>query len=313
MPQVMPRKAAWIGADDPFLRAAVEVSGPIVWTDAIEEAEFVVVNEYAAGPDREHEPDPLPEGNLFLVSVAENLDGGSTIYASMEAVSPSDPILQGISSDALRVDIASLPEGGVTSRLPGEWVPLLTASEREILVSGVTETGRWIALVPDLWRTNLPLSIDFPLLVANIVAYLSPRAEPVAWEQMEPGQAVDLGWASPVMQVIDPNGDVVQVVAGTDERQRLGVAGFEAGGVLLADMPGFYEISAASGSILMAFNVAVAESETATMLATDDRHLVMRTEAGLLAIWPWVALAACLVLMIEAVAYHGAWSPRSRR
>ncbi|MBN1858850.1 BatA and WFA domain-containing protein [Candidatus Bipolaricaulota bacterium] len=318
LPQSMPRKASWIGENDPFLRAAVEVSGPIVWTDAMAEAEFIVVNGYAALLDREHEGGALPEGNLLLVSMIEEpaneVSGeGTAAYAPMRAVAAGDPILQGISADALRVDIASLSEGESSPRLPGDGVTLLTAFEQDVLVAGVTKTGRWIALIPDLWRTNLPLSIDFPLLVANAIEHLSPRAQLAGWEQMEPGQAIDLGWAGPVGQVIDPNGDFVQGAAATDGSRRDDAEDVGPGGVLLADMPGFYEILAPSGSILMAFNVAVGESEITTTREAADTILGVRTEAALFAIWPWIALAACVILVIEAAVYHGAWSARSRR
>lgn len=318
LPQNMPRAAAWLGEDDPFLRAAVQASGPVVWTETLEDAEFIVVNGVDALIDFGFESGSLPAGNLFIVSLsgretAVALDGGAAAYASIRAVGAGDPILDGISPGALRVDLSSLLEDGEAGMIPEGGVRLLAASSQDVLLAGVTEAGRWVALVPDLWKTNLPLSVDFPLLVGNIVAYLAPDASTAVWTQREPGQAVDLDWAGPEARVVAPGGDSIRNSTRTDQPELQGTRGFDAGGVLLADVPGFYEILAPSGSILMAFNVAVSESEVGMDLESRETNPTARTESGSFALWPWLALVACVVLVGEAVAYHGAWPAGSRR
>lgn len=318
LPQTMPRVAAWIGPDDPFLRAAVEVSGPILWTEELGEAEFIVVNGAAALREPETAPEPLPKGNLFLVSMmarraSESSVGQAAAFAPMQAVAVGSAILDGISPDVLRVDVASLANEDTTRTLPGDGLPLLIADEQEVLVSGVTEEGRWVALIPDLWSTNLPLSVDFPLLVDNVLAYLSPQASSIVWAQMEPGQAVDLGWTSPEAQVVDPSGALQRSMPAESGLPRDDTAETSAGGVLVAEIPGFYEIVTSSGSILLASNVSADESGSGTVVEASGVGLPVRTETGLFALWPWFALVACMVLLIEAAVYHGAWSPRSRR
>jgi len=308
LPQAMPRVGVWFGENDPFLRAAIEVSGPTLWTEEATEAQFAVIN----GADALHalgdESGRLPLGNLFLVSVAPAPDELTADYQTMRAVAVGDPILKGISPEQLRVDLSSLPDVGQGEMLPEDAVALVVSAGRPILSTGVSETGRWVALVPDLWATNLPFSVDFPLLVANVLAYLVPRVESAASTPAEPGDAIDLAWAGPEARIVDPMGDLVESVFGREA----GTAG-NSGGILMVDTPGFYEVRSPSAAVLLASNIAVSESVFVSTLEMGETDRPDRSEMGVLGLWPWFALAACVVLLAEAAAYHGVWAPRRRR
>ncbi len=313
LPQAMPRVGVWFGENDPFLRAAIEVSGPTLWTEEATEAQFAVIN----GADALHalggESGRFPSGNLFLVSVAvapdeRRSDQLTADYQTMRAVAVGDPILKGIAPEQLRVDLSSLPDAGQWEMLPEDAVALIVSAGRPILSTGVSETGRWVALVPDLWATNLPFSIDFPLLVANVLAYLVPRVEFVASTPAEPGDAIDLAWAGPEARIVDPMGNLVEGAFGREA----GTAG-NSGGILMVDTPGFYEVRSPSASVLLASNVAVSESVFVSTLEMGETDRPVGSEMGVLGLWPWFALAACVVLLAEAAAYHGVWAPRRRR
>ena len=319
LPQSMPRTGVWIGEDDPFLRAAIEVSGPTLWTQDVAAAQFVVVNGGEALQTFEGETGRLPPGNLFLVSVTATSDDSrseeaAAVYEGVRAVAAGDPLLNGIAPDELRVDMSGLPNVQETELLPDDAVPLLASAGRPILLAGVSETGRWVALIPDLWATNLPLSIEFPLLVDNVLAYLVPRAESATSSPIEPGDAVDLAWAGRGAQAVDPMGSLVESMFEWEEDPTDSSGLRDAGGILMVDLPGFYEVRSSSGPVLLAANVALHESAVGSTLEMGgEADQLGRSEMGVLGLWPWFALAACVVLLAEAAVYHGVWSPGRRR
>ncbi len=175
---------------------------------------------------------------------------------------------------------------------------------------GLPDGGRVVAIPFDLRRSDLPLQIAFPVLIANAVEWLAPAQGAGIPASVRPGEAVAL---PPNSRVQLPDGSVVTV----------GERGFAD-----TDQPGIYQalVSGARAPVR-----APARSDFAvnfinrseSNIAPNLQALAGRTELAPAAatdtatsqreIWPWLAALALVVLLAEWWIYQRglpAFNPR---
>ncbi len=140
--------------------------------------------------------------------------------------------------------------------------------------------------------TNLPLTVDFPLLVRNLLEELVGLPAPSRPDWAIVGRPVALSGHGEVLRVTDPNGEVLP-----------------AQGTLffLPRTPGIHTVTTDRGTYLLAVNVDPMESSPARPLVAGP---VAQEPEGLeaqvvLPIWPLFAGAGILLLLVEAARYHG--------
>jgi len=169
-------------------------------------------------------------------------------------------------------------------------LPLVFVSEVE---------GRRLAVLTfDLHDSDLPLQVAFPILLAELVSYLAP-SQAVDDVDLRPGQAVDINPGSQVTQVevTSPSGRMVRLEPSG--------SGFR---FTHTDELGLYQARyigpEAQGSDLFAVNLF--EPAESSIRPTPEVPILASTaggapanEVGQRELWPWVTLAALLLLMIE--------------
>lgn len=249
-------RVGWIGDEDRYLWAALQAALPVERTTAPPWDLTVAVR---------RELPALPAGPALLVAAPSS-------EAEVAEPVPAGP-LRGEDSPLLRHVVPEEFRAGTVYpvQLPSHAVVDLWAGEWPALARWEGEAGRRVLVSLDLGRSNLPLLVDFPILLRNIVTWLLPfRVRP----NLVVGEGVALAPGAEVAAAAEP-----------------------ASGVWVPDRPGLYELRRNGRPELLAVNVPVAESLAAQGTAPATTTPV-RAVAGLPA-WPWFAVGAFLVLAAE--------------
>ena len=282
------RRVRWIGEANRYLEAALAAATPILIVSAEDRGPIDLTVAYNTRLPA------APGGNLLLVH--SGIDGLVTIGDERqgEAVAvtiPSDPLLSGV--DPLDFRVRSAPQVEVSDA----GTTVLTHGGNPFLYR-LTEQGRTLVLIaPDLMETNLPLTVDFPLLVRNILDALSPlpSRDSVAWSLV--GEPIPLSGYGAVIGLKDPAGRSVDLAANAD--------------AFIPQIPGLYALKTDRGTHPLAVNVDPVESLPAEEALVGAALEADATQAEVLyPLWPFLAGLALLALLLEAGMYHG-WHLRS--
>jgi Ca-activated chloride channel homolog len=183
----------------------------------------------------------------------------------------------------------------VAQREVASWLkPIVSAGSDPVIWAGDDGGRRMVIIGFDLARSDLPLKVEFPILLANSLSWLAGRA-PSTERTIRAGQTATLHTSAPSATIITPAGDTREVAA-------------RDGSVVFADTlrAGTYEVK--GGAPFAASLLSEAESNTAPRdsirtlagdVSGEPEAFYSEREA-----WRWIALLALAVLMIEWWAYH---------
>ena len=147
----------------------------------------------------------------------------------------------------------------------------------------------------DLARSDLPLKVEFPILLANAMFWLAGRNSPATERAVRAGQPATIQTSAPSAAITTPAGETREVVS----RDR---------SVVFADTlrVGMYDVKDAPP--FAASLLSEAESNTSPLDSIRTRggetKGQMETFHSEREAWRWIALFALAVLMIEWWAYH---------
>ncbi|HUF37260.1 MAG TPA: BatA domain-containing protein [Anaerolineales bacterium] len=242
----------------------------------------------------------LPDGQLLLIDPPEN--PLFVVTGSTEEIEPlastAHPLGQFVDWDPVNVyEIRTIER-------PAWGEPLAVSGEHPLVFIGRTG-GRRVAVVAfDLHRSDLPLQIAFPILFANLFAFLAPQGIVPDPNIARPGVSVALE---------PPPGTLTAEITGPDGTLHNITA--EAGELLFTDTarPGFYTVrlpgQTDAETAVFAVNLfSEAESRIApaglirigeTTLETTRPDSVSNRE-----LWGWLVLLALAFLMVEWLVYH---------
>jgi len=249
-------RVGWVGEEDRYLWAALQAALP---AERVAEGPWdllVAVRTALAAP---------LAGPVLLV-------GASSPEAELGAPVPAGPIrgadsllLRHVVPEGLRADAVH------PARLPMDAVVDLWAGSEPALARWEGDDGRRALLALDLTRSNLPVVVDFPILLRNLLMWLLPyRSRPT----LIVGEALPL---APGTEVVTPTGRVSEV--------------------WVPDRPGLYELVGEGRREVLAVNVPYDESLPAGAAARAG-PTGARAVADLVA-WPWLALGAFILLVAE--------------
>jgi hypothetical protein len=177
----------------------------------------------------------LPGGNLLFIAPARSTEAFSVtgrIDAPLAApVVADDPLLRYLDLHEVAVQDAAR----LAMPVWGRAVVLDTQTDAPLLVVGEQDGRRLAVLAFDLRRSDLPLRVAFPILVANLVDALVPSGAAGVPASVEPGQPL----------VIPAPPQVSAIVVRTPDGQSHTLT--PAGGSVVfqqTDRPGAYEIAA---------------------------------------------------------------------
>jgi len=229
---------------------------------------------------------PAPGNPLFNVT-------GAFSNTQLSRVS-NDPLLTHVDFSQVQILQAQQVE------VPAWATVLVNAKGGPLLLAGETNGRRVAALTFDLHHSDLPLQIAFPILVSNLVDWLTPGLPFDTAQDLLPGQPLTIypGDASNV-RVTRPDG---QSWTAEPDEGALVFAG--------ADQLGLYQV-ALDGEAAGRFAVNLFNSAEST-LSRQEAITIGRAEIaqageqelGQRELWPWLAAAALLILLIEWWIYH---------
>ncbi len=175
---------------------------------------------------------------------------------------------------------------------------LVRAQGGPLLLAGETGGRRVAALTFDLHQSDLPLHVAFPVLMANLVEWLTPGL-PFDAGAIRPGDPVTLypGDAEQV-QITQPDGGTWTAVAGEHlvyaETNQLGLYRLALDG----EPSGQFAVNLfdpAESTLTRAETITVGRTEIAPAGGQ---------ELGQRELWPWLAAGALVVLLAEWWVYH---------
>ena len=264
----------------------------------------------------------LPAGNLLFVAPARSTElftvTGVVDQPLPRPVDAADPLLEHVNLaevgilDAARIPtptwarpvIAGDPSTGSEQTVDTEATPLLFA--------GVVDGRRVAVLAFDLRRSDLPLQVAFPLLLANLTGWLAPGSGGDLPTQVAPGTAVAITPPpeAEAATVTRPDGSTVRLMpegGGTvfGDTEQLGV--YE----VAWDYPGSLEEDGA-GRARFAVNLSSPQESDvrpATALAvpgTDEGAADEGPQRARREWWRPLALIALTLLITEWLVYHRA-------
>jgi len=285
-------KVYWLGKPDPFFEQALAVSGVksvTPWTPgtSLKPTDVLIVYE-----------ETLPagtQGNLLLIDAGweDHIAlGGSREVARIRATDLTHPVLFGVTPENLVVasqQVGALPEG---------FVPLFEANgpsgEGFVPLMGLyQESGNrmaWFGFSLD--RSNLRLTVDFPILVANLLKWLAPL--PIESSVLETGDPIPLNATN--LSLTLPSKRSVLVKRDT---------------FLDTLTPGFY--ASATPFQVWAVYVPAEESKAANgpldagVAPAKPAFLARQQETVVNPFWFYLSLLGLIVLGLEWISYERGW------
>jgi hypothetical protein len=201
----------------------------------------------------------------------------------------SHPVNSFISYADLHIE--SIPRREVASWLK----PVVSAGGDPLIWAGDDGRRRMVMIGFDLARSDLPLKVEFPILLANSLSWLAGRDAPSTELAIRAGQSTTIQTSSPSAAITNPAGETSQVAA-------------RDGSVVFADTlrAGTYQVK--DGVMFAASLLSEAESNTTPRDSITTRAGTVSGQPSTFSsereTWRWLALLAAAALMVEWWAYH---------
>ncbi|HEY0072270.1 MAG TPA: BatA and WFA domain-containing protein, partial [Chloroflexia bacterium] len=246
-------------------------------------------------------PSPVPPGNLLIFAPPPSalmVVSGTLAYPAIGQVAVNDPLLR-------FVDLSGLHIAAAQRIVPPAWARVLvrTPAGDPLVLAGETE-GRRVAVVAfDLHKSDLPLQIAFPIVVANLLDWLQPATSVDAPPTLAAGDPISIralpeadevrvtlpeGASAERVVTLRPSGQVS--FAGTDALGVYSVQQF-AGGKALTE-PEQFAVN------MLRDEVAIAPRQNLPF-GTTQTTATAEGQKRPLEIWPWVLAASLLLLAVE--------------
>jgi Ca-activated chloride channel homolog len=252
----------------------------------------------------------LPGGNLWLVGPQTSVEDGFTLRVggaftetAVTRVQRDAPLLRHVDVSQLHVLRARVvePPPGARVLIESAGGPLFFVAERP--------AGRLAVLTFDLRDSDLPLQIAFPILTANLVNWLLPRGQATMPSVVHVGEAAPIQPApeTTTLWVTGPDGARHELPVG--ERQQPVFADTDRLGVYAVEQEGEFAQSAPpvayfAVNLFDPVESNITPQDVIQIGQTEISAIDQKEEQGRREFWPWLAIAALLVLGIEWWAYY---------
>lgn len=248
-------------------------------------------------------PQELPEASLLILNPPQSSElfvVGETFSDTRFLRQADDPILAFV--DFSQVAIREARRVQTTG-----WARALVEAEGgPLLLAGSVGARRAAILTFDLHASDLPLRIEFPILMANLLGWYAPAQVVDAPDGLRPGDPVTIHPQATTTEyrITLPDGSV-----------QLYPVGAEPLAFAATDQPGVYTVELLSGAAVTATGAfavnlfapaesAIAPRETITIGEAAVGEARATEEAGQRELWPYLAAAALLILLVEWWVYH---------
>jgi len=271
----------WIGSENRYLMAALDAVAPVRLVDAPADADLTVVHSARA-------PASLAGTILLVHGGIEDLlvQVETRPTETVAVVEPDHSILRGVDPTVFRIREAP------TASLPASAVVVLESAGIPLLVTYEDPVRSVVYIAPSILDTNLPVTIDFPLLIRNVVSGIVRLPSELSYRSADIGEAISLAGRGAVEQLYDPDENSVGLPPGIT--------------TFRPAEPGFYTLVTDRGAFAIAANVSAGESSSpAASDVTGPPVVVGRDTVEYLPLWPALAALAILLLLVEAYVHVG--------
>ncbi len=245
----------------------------------------------------------LPDGDLLII----NPPSSTSLFTVGADLEPIGAIT--VKSNDSRTTFVDFKDVNILKfkALSGiDWADALVRSDNGSLLLAGEQDGRQIAILTfDLHESDLPLQITWPILMSNLLEWFTPSSIISAPNGLQVGDSLSIRppFEASSVRVTAPDGHASDIAI---DRQT----------VVFADtkQPGSYTIDILNGTDVIqsapfAVNLfAPVESDITPQptisLSGNTIAAAVRDELGQQEFWPWAALLALAVLMIEWVVYQ---------
>ncbi|MCL4253884.1 MAG: BatA domain-containing protein [Anaerolineae bacterium] len=252
-------------------------------------------------------PDTLPQGDLFFINPPTDTPYfrvGNVVErpTSPTVLLPNDPRTRFVDVSLLNLlrfrEINSI----------GWATPLIATDSGAILYAGETD-GRQIAVLPfDLRESDFPLQISYPILMANLLEWFTPRAVLTLTDSAQVGDVIPITppFSADIIRITPPNNasQIVLNVTGNTmvfaDTDTIGVYGLELleGNTVLSSQQFAVNLFSNLESDIAPVPIDQFTIAGTTILTQPEE------EIGQQEIWWIFALLAVLMLLIEWFTYH---------
>jgi len=270
----------WVGERNRYLVAALRATVPVTEVDDVNDADLIIVHRQDVPAVEQGVVLLVQSGMDGIVALGEAQDVGT-----VAAVSPAHTLLRSIDPDDLRIRQAFHAEFEVPFDV------LLSADGMPLLAEVRDDSRRLIFLLFDLMNSNLPVTVDFPLLLRNLAYDLVRVPATLAFESPEVGDVLSLQGRGTIESLTDSADQTVEY-----SHTLLTFAPAE---------PGVYTLTTDRGAF--ALTVDSPASETLLRNPSSERpdETIRPNSERFLPVWLWFLLLAVLLLVIEAYFHLG--------
>jgi hypothetical protein len=280
-----------VSGDNPFLMQALAVNPDFdarrIGASASAEFDCLVIEGLVP-------PGVIESGRPVLAINPSDVAGlwettGQREALEVASIDRSHPVNSFLSYSDLHVE--SAPSLGTAAWLR----PVASAASGGLIWAGDDGARRSVLIGFDLAKSDLPLKIEFPLLLANSINWLAGRNPSADERAVRAGQPIIIRGGARKITLTDPSGGAHEIEA------RDGVITFA--GTVRA---GLYEASGLqpfAASLLSESESDLAPRDSIKTRAGEVRGQV-ETFSSEREVWKWLAIAALAVLAIEWWAYH---------
>lgn len=248
-------------------------------------------------------PATLPTGDLLVI----NPPGSSPLFTlTGESEDTASPAVLQNDPRMTFVDFADVSVLRFKTFAGVEWAdPLIVAAGGPLLLAGEVD-GRQVALLTfALTESDLPLQITWPILIANLLNWYAPPAVISAPDGIQVGGSLSLRppLDSTEIRITRPDGSIRTLAV---DRQTLAFADTDLAGIYTVEVLRGDEVSQRAGFAVNLFSPVESTITPQESISLSGAEITpaLRDEVGQREFWPWAALAAILILLIEWYVYQ---------
>jgi Ca-activated chloride channel homolog len=246
----------------------------------------------------------LPAAELLLINPPSN-----DLFPVGEEVTPEADSTISVADDELLkfVDLSNVHILKFRETQTPAWARTLVSMDgKPLIFYGTLNRHRLVVFTFDLRDTDLPLQVAYPILMSNLIEWLTPSTVIAADETIHPGDSVTIRPAvgEQVVGIVAPDdsvftADVTNAGALFADTYQLGIYGVgTASAVEGTKFAGLFAVNLFSP---LESHIAPAETLTVGRSEIDPS---LRDQLGQREFWPYVAAVALLILLIEWWVYH---------
>jgi len=245
--------------------------------------------------DRVPPPAPPTSGGVMLVAAGPSASFGASLTGpSVDRWDERHPALKYVNLSVVRIAKA------VALRPASRERAIAESAGRPLIVAGERPGLRTLAFGWNFSDSDLPLRVGFPILLGNSVRWLAQSGGGSAPMRIRPGAIVSLA--------VPPEAKSAEVTLPDQSRRTLSVTDGQASFVE-SDRIGVYRMT--SGDRKWRWAVDLRSAEESDLIPRDEMKLGARTvRAGAgppkteRYLWPYLALLAVAILLLEWRVYH---------